>query len=73
MQTKKGSAVEAMQNIAIGMMVAFAAQLIWFPAIGKEFTLFENILTTIFFTVVSFVRQYALRRYHNAKLSTVYK
>lgn len=68
MQSRKHSAIEALQNIALGMGVAFAAQLFWFPMIGKEFTLMDNIMTTVFFTAVSFVRQYAIRRYHNAKL-----
>lgn len=66
-QTRLQSAVESLTNIAVGMLVALAAQLIWFPAIGKDFTLVENIATTVFFTAVSFVRSYAIRRWYNAK------
>ncbi len=69
MQSRKGSAVEALQNIAIGMGFAFAAQLFWFPLIGKDFTLLDNVQTTLFFTAVSFVRQYLIRRYHNSKIN----
>ena len=61
-QTRLQSALESLTNIAIGMLVALAAQLVWFSAIGKDFTLAENLATTVFFTVVSFVRSYAIRQ-----------
>lgn len=64
-QSKLDSAIEAITNILIGAMVALIAQLVWFPIIGKEFTMGENLLTTAFFTVVSFVRSYSLRRLFN--------
>lgn len=66
-QSKIDSALEAFTNILIGAVVALAAQLIWFPVIGKEFTLFENLLTTAFFTLVSFARSYGIRRLFNGK------
>ncbi len=67
MQTKVDSAIEAIVNILIGAGVALLAQLVWFPVIGKEFSMYENIITTVFFTVVSFVRSYSIRRLFNGR------
>lgn len=67
MQSKIDSALEALTNIAIGAGVALTAQLVWFPIIGKSFTITENLMTTAFFTLVSFVRSYVIRRLFNGK------
>ena len=66
-QAKIDSVLEVMTNIAIGATIALLAQLFWFPVLGKEFTLFENLITTAFFTIVSFVRSYGIRRIFNGK------
>lgn len=66
-QSKIDSALEALTNIFIGAFIALIAQLIWFPMIGKQFTVTENLLTTLFFTVVSFLRSYWLRRWFNGR------
>lgn len=66
-QSKLDSALEALTNILIGAGVALVAQLVWFPIIGKEFTIGENLATTAAFTAVSFVRSYALRRLFNGR------
>lgn len=66
-QSKTDSALEALTNILIGAGAALCAQLIWFPIIGKEFTLTENLYTTAFFTLVSFARAYYLRRLFNGR------
>ena len=71
MQSKVDSILEALTNIMIGASIALASQLIWFPLIGKSFTLGENLATTAFFTIVSFVRSYAIRRLFNGR--TVYQ
>lgn len=70
-QSKVDSVLEALTNIAIGAGVALLAQIIWFPIIDKEFTLTENLLTTAFFTFISFTRSYGVRRLFNGK--SVYK
>ena len=66
-QSKKDSVLEAIVNILIGACVALAAQLIWFPAIGKDFSMIENLATTAFFTLVSFCRSYFVRRWFNGR------
>jgi hypothetical protein len=67
MQNRIDSALESLTNIAIGAGVALAAQLVWFPMIGKEFTFNENLATMAFFTLVSFLRSYWIRRVFNGK------
>jgi len=66
-QSKKDSVIEALFNIAIGAGVALLAQLFWFPILGKSFTMCENIATTLFFTLVSFIRSYCIRRLFNGR------
>lgn len=66
-QLRIDSVLEAFTNILIGAGIALGAQLIWFPLIGKDFTIGENLATTAFFTVVSFLRSYGIRRLFNGK------
>ena len=66
-QTKIDSVLEAITNILISAGIALAAQIIWFPIIGKDFTLIDNLMTTAFFTIVSFARSYGVRRLFNGK------
>lgn len=66
-QSRKDSMLEAIINILIGAGVALLSQIIWFPLIGKEFTMVDNLMTTAFFTIVSFARSYYIRRMFNGK------
>lgn len=66
-QSKIDSALETITNILIGAGIALLAQLAWFPLIGKDFSMSENLMTTAFFTVVSFVRSYVIRRAFNGR------
>lgn len=70
-QSRLDSVLESILNIFIGAFVALLAQLLWFPIIGKEFTLTENIFTTAVFTIVSFSRSYCIRRAFNGR--SIYK
>mgnify|MGYP000275895346 CR=1 FL=1 len=65
MQSKTQSLLEAIANILIGMGVAFAAQLIVFPALGIAVRLDQNVQITVAFTAVSLVRSYYVRRFFN--------
>ena len=65
MQTKLQSLLEGIANILFGMGVAFAGQLIVFPALGIAVRLDQNVAITIAFTAISLVRQYVLRRVFN--------
>lgn len=70
-QSKIDSVLESLTNIMIGAGVALTSQLLWFPLIGKSFTIGENLATTAFFTLVSFIRSYFVRRWFNGR--TVYQ
>jgi len=65
MQTKKQSAIEAVANIVVGYSVNIMANFAIFPLFGWDITLEQNLLMGVFYTVVSFVRSYGLRRFYN--------
>ena len=65
MQTKLQSAIESAVNILIGYLVALASQLIVFPQFGINIPLTDNLLIGFWFTVISLIRSYAVRRYFN--------
>lgn len=65
-QSRKMSMVESFANVAIGYGIAVAAQLVIFPVFGINVPLQSNLLIGAFFTVVSLVRSYVLRRVFNA-------
>ncbi len=64
-QTRKESAIEAIVNIIVGYTVNIMANFAIFPLFGWEITLQQNLMMGVFYTVVSFVRSYALRRFYN--------
>ena len=65
MQSKLGSAVEAIANVLVGVAVSFVSQLIIFKAYGIEVSTATNIQITGYFTLISLVRSYLLRRLFN--------
>jgi hypothetical protein len=68
-QTKLGSLIETSVNIAIGFVVALASQIVIFPMVGIHGVSFmANLEITAYFTVVSVIRGYMLRRWFNARL-----
>lgn len=62
-QTRRGSAGEAVANVAIGYGIAVAAQVVIFPWFGVHLPLQQNMAIGALFTVVSLVRSYAIRRF----------
>ena len=62
MQSRMMSMVESVANVAVGLGVAFAAQLVVFPWFGILVPIQTNLAISAVFTVVSLVRSYALRR-----------
>ena len=65
MQTKKMSLIETVSSVIIGFIVALISQLGIFPILGIEVTFSENLLLGLFFTVVSIIRGYYVRRFFN--------
>lgn len=64
-QTKFQSAIEACANTAVGYVVALLSQLVLFPAFGIHIALTTNLAIGAWFTVISLVRSYVLRRWFN--------
>ena len=65
MQLKKHSFIESITNVIVGYGVALLSQIIIFPIFGIKVTIRDNVLIGLFFTVVSIIRSYALRRIFN--------
>lgn len=63
MQTRKHSLIETLTNVAIGYVVALLSQLVIFPIFGIHIALTDDLLIGMWFTVVSIVRSYVLRRW----------
>lgn len=64
-QTRAQSALEAITNIVVGWTINLAANFAIFPLFGWTITLEQNLLLGVFYTVISFVRGYCLRRFYN--------
>lgn len=74
MQSRLESFIEAWINVFIGFGINFVANLVILPQFGfNTLTLQANFLIGICFTVVSVVRQYAIRRWAQAHLKRLVK
>ena len=65
MQTRTQSLIETMAGVAIGYVVALLSQLVIFPLFGLSVSLSDNLLIGAWFTVISIVRGYYVRRLFN--------
>jgi len=66
LQSRRHSAFEAMTNVAIGYGVAVASQLIVFPLFDIHIPFHDNLAIGAYFTVISLIRSYTVRRLFNA-------
>lgn len=67
MQTRLDSFIESVINIFIGYAVAVASQLLVFPLFNIHVSFTDNLLIGLYFTAISLVRSYAIRRFFNHK------
>lgn len=65
MQSRRQSMIETAASVAIGYLVALASQLAIFPLFGIHATLSDNLLIGAWFTVISIIRGYFVRRFFN--------
>ena len=65
MQSKKFSLIESVSNVIIGYLVALISQLLVFPLFKINVSLKTNIYIGLWFTGISIVRSYILRRIFN--------
>jgi hypothetical protein len=61
-QSRAMSAVEAATNVLVGYGLAVGLQLLLFPAFGLHPTLGQSLRIGVWFTLLSLLRSYALRR-----------
>lgn len=65
MQSRLMSFVETMTNIAVGLVISLISQLAIFGAYGIKLSFGQNVQIVLWFTAISIVRSYALRRFFN--------
>lgn len=67
MQTRKMSLLESLFNTFIGYFVAVISQLVVFPLVGIDSSFKQNLMIGFYFTVISIVRGYLIRRFFEKK------
>lgn len=72
-QSKRMSFIESLANVAIGYFVAVGSQIIIFPMFGLHCKLRDSFLMGAWFTVISIIRSYTLRRWFNKKKEKCYE
>lgn len=65
MQTRRQSMAETAASVAIGYLVALLSQLAIFPLFGIHLPLADNLAIGLYFTAISIVRGYYVRRLFN--------
>lgn len=70
MQLKRYSLLESVVNVVVGYGVALLSQIIIFPVFGLKVSLRDNVLIGVFFTIISIIRSYLLRRLFNKLTDT---
>jgi hypothetical protein len=63
-QSKKHSFYESITNILIGYIVAVSSQMLIFPLFEINVPIADNLLIGLYFTVISIVRSYTVRRFY---------
>jgi hypothetical protein len=64
-QSKPRSALETVTSTAIGYLVAVGSQVIIFPFFNVNLPLGQNMVIALWFTVISLIRGYWVRRLFN--------
>lgn len=67
MQSRRESAAEAAANIAIGYGISLCSQMAIFPMVGVDVPMATNLWISAWFTGVSLIRTYAIRRWVNRR------
>ncbi|QQV91554.1 hypothetical protein Peternella1_18 [Winogradskyella phage Peternella_1] len=67
MQSKKQSFTEALSNTAVGFIVSYISTFLIFPLVGFTSSPGKNLIITCYFTIVSILRGYVIRRWFNNK------
>ena len=70
MQTKYQSLVESLINILIGYLTALLSQVLIFPLFDIDVSFQDNLLIGLYFTIISLLRSYLVRRYFNKRVDS---
>ena len=70
MQTKYQSLIESLTNILIGYLTALLSQVLIFPLFDIYVSLQDNLLIGLYFTIISLLRSYLVRRYFNKRVDS---
>lgn len=65
-QSKRHSLLESLTNILIGYFTAIGSQILVFPLFDIIIPLTDNLLIGLYFTVISLIRSYVIRRLFNS-------
>lgn len=68
MQSRLASFIEALTNVAIGMVVSFFGQIVVSHWYNLPLNVTQNMQIVLFFTVLSVARSYCIRRWYNRKV-----
>ena len=67
MQSRKASLLEASANTLVGYLVAVLSQLLIAPVFDIIISLHDNLIIALYFTAISMLRSYAIRRFFNRR------
>ena len=70
MQTKYQSLIVSLTNILIGYLTALLSQVLIFPLFDIYVSLQDNLLIGLYFTIISLLRSYLVRRYFNKRVDS---
>ena len=68
MQSKFQSFIESLINILIGYFTALFSQILIFPLFDIYVSFQDNLLIGLYFTIISLIRSYLVRRYFNKRI-----
>lgn len=68
MQTRLSSFIESVINVLIGYGVALLSQIAIFPLFDIHVSLQTNLWIGAWFTAISLIRSYVIRRWFNARI-----
>lgn len=66
MQSRRMSMIDVATNIVIGLVVSFISQIAVFKLYDIHISVTQNVEITIWFTVISIIRSYLIRRWFNS-------
>ena len=73
MQSKVESFLESLANVSLGYIIAVLSQLLIFPMFDIVTEFQDNLLIAFYFTLISLVRSYFIRRFFNTGIVSTLK